>query len=211
MLIDLKGQTLELLIDKAVYWKTQEALIISDLHFGKVMHFRKAGIAVPPQAIIGNWERFTTLLALKPISRVILLGDLFHSNRNNEWEMFEEIVQSYGNIAYDLVLGNHDILPRVNYQKLRLNASSELTVGPFLFTHEPKESNLAEYYNLCGHVHPGIRLRGKGRQTLKLPCFYFGAEQGILPAFGLFTGLGLIEPSKEDRVYVITDQKIIRI
>ena len=211
MLIELKGEKLELLLDKAIYWEKEKALIISDLHFGKVMHFCKAGIPVPPQAIIGNWERFTTLLALKPITRIILLGDLFHSYRNNEWEMFEEIVHSYRDFEFELVLGNHDISPRINYQKMSLKTFYERILGPFIFTHEPMKETRNGYYNLCGHIHPGIRLRGKGRQTLKLPCFYFGAERGILPAFGLFTGIGLIEPSKEDRVYVITDQKIIRI
>ena len=211
MRIKLKQQKLELLVDKALYWPKEKMLIISDLHFGKVMHFRKAGIPVPPQAILGNWERFTTLMALKPIQRVVLLGDLFHSTRNNEWQMFEEILQSYRDINYDLILGNHDILSHANYKKLEINTATEMIVDPFVFTHEPRENNLNGYYNLCGHVHPGIRLKGKGRQTLKLPCFYFGEHRGILPAFGIFTGLGMIEPSKEDRVYVITDQKIIRI
>jgi uncharacterized protein len=65
------------------------------------------------------------------------------------------------------------------------------------------------HYNLAGHIHPGVSLRGKGRQSLTLPCFYFGRHQALLPAFGVFTGLARIKPVKEDKVFVIVEDKIM--
>jgi hypothetical protein len=46
---------------------------------------------------------------------------------------------------------------------------------------------------------------------MTLPCFYFGKDQGILPAFGSFTGMALIAPQKDDRIFVIAENKIQQI
>ena len=34
-------------------------------------------------------------------------------------------------------------------------------------------------------------------------------HQGILPAFGSFTGLAKVSPKKDERIFVIADDKII--
>ena len=84
-----------------------------------------------------------------------------------------------------------------------------LNIGPFSLTHHP-ESDLA-HYNLCGHIHPCYKLRGKGRQYLRLPCFYFGTSMGILPAFGSFTGMHPVETQDGDRVYLLAEGQIIQV
>ena len=53
--------------------------------------------------------------------------------------------------------------------------------------------------------------RGMGRQQVTLPCFYFGAGHGLLPAFGAFTGLGLIQLKSTDAVYVIAENEVIQV
>ena len=63
----------------------------------------------------------------------------------------------------------------------------------------------------CGHVHPGVRLQGVGRQQIKLPCFYHSTSQLILPAFGAFTGLHILKPKLEDHVYVTTGKEVMEI
>ena len=63
-------------------------------------------------------------------------------------------------------------------------------------------------FNLYGHIHPGILLRGKAKQSLRLPCFWFSKNYGALPAFGRFTGSVSIRPNKEDQVFVIGDGKV---
>ena len=67
------------------------------------------------------------------------------------------------------------------------------------------------YYNLAGHIHPGVRMIGGGRQIITLPCFYFGEKQGLLPAFGIFTGLKRITPEKNDKVFVIAENRIVEV
>jgi hypothetical protein len=54
-------------------------------------------------------------------------------------------------------------------------------------------------------------MQGKGRQRLKFPCFYFTPGQGILPAFGSFTGIHPLRPKKNDSIYIIADQKVLHV
>ena len=49
-------------------------------------------------------------------------------------------------------------------------------------------------YVLAGHLHPCVVLGGRAHQRLRLPCFHFGAQVGVLPAFGAFTGMHALRP-----------------
>ena len=75
-----------------------------------------------------------------------------------------------------------------------------------------KINYLKNKYNLCGHIHPAIKIFGSAKQSLRVECFYFGEKHGILPAFGRFTGNAKMpKRKKEDTVLAIANQKIIQI
>ena len=76
-------------------------------------------------------------------------------------------------------------------------------------THHPQERE--GFFNFCGHIHPAVRLQGFGRQRLKLPCFFKTHSQMILPAFGEFTGTHVLQPKKEDEVFVIVENEVVKI
>jgi uncharacterized protein len=211
MLIEIQNEELRLLPQKAVFWKKYDMLLLADLHLGKVNHFRKSGYAVPSKANDHNVELLVEIISLAKPKRVVCLGDLFHSYYNPEWEVFGELVNHFSGISFELVLGNHDVMSDRQYERKRIYLHDELRLGPFIFTHHPMENIPEDGYNLAGHIHPGIVLTGKGRQSLKLPCFYFGARQGLLPAFGKFTGLATIYPQKEDKIFVVADDKVISV
>lgn len=206
---EIHGESLTLFPQRALYWKAKNILLISDAHLGKINHFRKAGIPVPSKANDRNLEMLLELMALSNPSRVICLGDLFHSHYNPEWEVFGELVNHYKNVSFELVRGNHDVMSENQYLRKGMIIHHALVIGKFVFTHFPMETVPEGCYNLAGHVHPGVSLLGKGRQSLILPCFYFGTGLGLLPAFGVFTGLARIAPKKEDKIYVIADNKVI--
>ncbi len=207
--IEFLGETLLLWPHKAMYWPKEKALLLADLHLGKVNHFRKSGIPVPTKANDKNMEALITLLQETKPDRVICMGDLFHSHYNPEWEVLGEVVKHFGHITFELVVGNHDILSAYQYERNKLIRCDTLYLSPFCITHHPPEKPDADYYHLSGHVHPGVVLRGKGKQAITLPCFYFGEQQGLLPAFGTFTGLARIKPKKNDRIFVIVENNVI--
>ena len=189
-------------------WDKEDTLLLADLHLGKVTHFRKNGIPLPTDLERDNYDRLATLILNYEVKKVLILGDLFHSDYNSQWPIFKNFLKKFDHILFELVLGNHDILHDSAYSAPNLKVfPSSLQRGPFHFTHEPDKLNT---YNLAGHIHPGVRLKGGGRQSLKLPCFYFAKDRGILPAFGSFTGTHCIDIKREDQVYLVTNDKIIK-
>jgi metallophosphoesterase superfamily enzyme len=52
-------------------------------------------------------------------------------------------------------------------------------------------------------------MRGRGKQSLRLPAFVFGPHRGILPAFSSFTGGGMYEMQTGDRQYAIAGDEIV--
>ena len=211
MKVEIFGEQMELLPQKAVFWGRERILFLADVHLGKVNHFRRSGIPVPPKANERNLELIMDLVNLTKPDRVICLGDLFHSHYNPEWEVFGELVKHFVKISFELVLGNHDIMSEQQYVRKGIVVHNTLRIAPFIFTHHPLEEADNELYNLSGHLHPGVNMRGKARQSVTLPCFYFGENRGLLPAFGTFTGMARIYPKKNDRVFVIVEEKIIEI
>jgi DNA ligase-associated metallophosphoesterase len=212
MEIEISGERAKLLWQKAVWLPRHKTLLAADLHFGKINHFRRAGIPVPPGANDRNTEMLIDLLNETRADRVIFLGDLFHSHYNEEWAVVGQVLRHFSACSFELVRGNHDIMSQLQYQRHRIVVhENPLRLGGLQLTHQPVVKSCEESYNLAGHIHPGIRLTGKGRQSVTLPCFYFGKDAGILPAFGSFTGLAIVKPKIEARVYVIADNKVQQI
>jgi len=210
MLIEVSGENIQLLPEKAIWMPGRKMLFIADPHFGKINHFRRSGIVVPPKANDQNAELLISLVRQFSPERLIFLGDLFHSHYNEEWEVVGQISRHFNHISFELVRGNHDIMSALQYQRHHMLVhESTLQVGTILFSHEQLADHKGPLYNIAGHVHPAVSLMGAGRQSLTLPCFYFGKNYGLLPAFGAFTGLAKIKPTASDRVYVIADGKIM--
>jgi len=207
----IAGAELILHSNKAIYWTAEDALIISDAHLGKADHFRKSGIAVPQNVNQTNIGRIEYLINEFNPKRVIFLGDLFHSTLNAAWETFESLINQYPKIVFELVKGNHDILPQSIYESSILKIyEDELIITPFIFTHIPLEEK-SDLYNLAGHLHPGVALKGKAKQYLKLPCFYFGEWQGIVPAFGDFTGLLKMDAKGAEQIFVVSGDSVKKV
>lgn len=192
----------------AIFWTSRKILLVADVHLGKVSHFRKNGIAVPPESAIGNFELLNEVEAFFKPDIVVFLGDLFHSEINNEWDLFEDWVKNNQSKIL-LIAGNHDVIDPDHYEKIGVHVFDEMTLGEFLFTHHPKERE--RVFNFCGHIHPAVRLEGKGRQTLTLPCFFHSPHQMILPAFGEFTGNYVMKPKENDCVYALAEDEVITV
>jgi DNA ligase-associated metallophosphoesterase len=210
MIITVKGQQLHLSPEKAIFWEEQRSLLLADLHLGKAAHFRKKGLAVPPQVLEDNLKRLRELIELYSPERVLFLGDLFHSSLNKVWEVFTTFLEDFPEISFVLIKGNHDILPAAAYDNSNMLIYPDTLVeDPFVFSHYPLEDDVPTHYNFYGHLHPGVTLGGKGRQVVKLPCYFFEKKRAVLPAFGGFTGLSMVSPKVGDQVFVIAEGEVI--
>lgn len=205
----IANETLHLLSEKAIYLPDHDMLLVSDLHFGKIEHFRKNGIGLPISAARKDIDKLSNLIKKVNAKEVVFLGDLFHSDYNEAWPALKSMIASFTDKTFHLVLGNHDILDENLYEGMEL--AFQMEINDLLLTHEPMDVIIDGKYNLCGHIHPGVRLKGKGKQSLRIPCFYFGKHTGILPSFGTFTGTHVIKPMPEDKVFVVKDDLVIEV
>lgn len=204
--------TFEFMPDRALHWLEENTLIVSDLHLGKSGHFRKSGIAAPSQINQTNISRLESIINNIQPDRLLILGDLFHSDINREWFQFEEWRTGYSQLDIILVAGNHDTLHSSFYDGAHLSVCNELNEGNFGFIHDiSNEATSESDFLFSGHVHPGVRLKAKGRQSLRLPCFYQTSENLILPAFGEFTGLHILPEKEATHIYPIAENKVFQL
>lgn len=209
--IRVSDEDLTLLPDGSTWWSSQRMLWLSDLHLGKAAHFRKHGVPIGSEPTLETLHRLREQIQAQKPDRILLLGDLFHSDINREWEPFAGLCDEFAHLDWVLVRGNHDRIPQVLLDESGIHQVDRLDVGPFTFTHDP--ADLAEDfgYHVTGHIHPGIRLAGSGRQRLRLRCFHFSAKQAVMPAYGAFTGMHVIAPADLDRVFAVTGEAVIEV
>ncbi len=207
------GNTFLLSASRCIFWEEERILIMSDLHLGKTGHFRKSGIAIPQAVFKEDMQRLVTQLQIFKPRQVIIIGDMFHSHDNKEHEFFLKWRQDFADIPIHLVKGNHDILKEAWYAKAGITINKcELAIGAFMFVHDFNDCAIPDKgYIFSGHIHPGVTVRGAGRQSLHFPCFYFGKEYAVLPAFSKFTGTYTIEPKAGESVFALVEQTLVQI
>jgi uncharacterized protein len=209
---EFQNHIFQLLPEKALFWEIENTLILADLHLGKTGHFRKEGLAIPNKSIEKDYQVLNTLLTKFKPKKVLILGDLFHSIYNTEWEKFANFINQNSTISFELVIGNHDILPKTKYSEIGLiNLGEAFIYQNLIFTHHPLELVPDGCLNFSGHVHPGVRIEGIGRQSISMPCFYRKNTNFILPAFGSLTGLKILQKEKTTEIYGVSGSKIFKI
>lgn len=206
------GEKLLLLKEKAIWIEEKHALIIADTHFGKAGHFRKAGVPIPEDIHSKDFDRLGMLIDQWHAKDLFFLGDLFHSEFNADWLKLIQFIHSYSEVKFHLVKGNHDVLSKEVYQTSALIIHEKpVEISNLLLTHEPLKEGTEKKLNICGHLHPGINLNGRGRQRIRMPCFHYRSNCLIMPAFGSFTGLMNQGIEIGDEIFAVTSGKVIPI
>ena len=183
---------------------------MGDLHLGKAMHFRKAGIFMPAQSAYKDYEVLHELIVRHRPEQVYFLGDLFHSQHNSEWNQLGAFIENHNDVAFTLIKGNHDILKDALYEQYSIRMiENSIVIDNLAFSHEPLDVLQEGMINIAGHIHPGCVIRSAGRQQLRLPCFYLKENIFLLPAFGQLTGLQILDPSDADIFAIFPDRVML--
>ncbi|MBC7791583.1 MAG: ligase-associated DNA damage response endonuclease PdeM [Anaerolineae bacterium] len=211
--IEIRGETLWLLPERAIFWERDGSLLIADPHFGKAASFRAVGVPVPHGTTLHGIRRLDALITRAQPNRVIFLGDFLHARNGRSRETFQHLAEwraQHPNVEMLLVRGNHDRNAGDPPPELRLACvDAPLIVPPFVFTHRP--GRIPEGYVIAGHLHPGAVLVGRARQYERLPCFWFREDDAVLPAFGDFTGLAPIAAHATHRVFAVTADAVVEV
>ena len=179
------GETFEATRAGALFWRSEQALLVADLHLEKASWFARFGQFLPP------YDSHATLTALAGevdrtgATRLYCLGDSFHDAFGCErlpGEARELLTSLTARLDWTWIVGNHD--PGfADHCGGRIEEEVELS-GIILRHEAVREEPRAE---ISGHFHPKLRVHLKGRQVSRR-CFVTSPRKIIMPAFGALTG-----------------------
>ncbi len=189
---------------KALFWPRLETVFVADIHLGKA-----AAIPVPHGTTAATLTRLDCLLNQTRAKHLVVLGDLWHDRLGRSTQLDSTLgdwTKTHDRVEFTLVKGNHDTksgrtLPNTGFCEV-----DELELGSITCLHHPTPRE--GRYVLCGHIHPGFHL-SRGRAGLTVPCFWFGQEVGVLPAFGEFTGLTCVERGPGDKMVLVAGEELV--
>jgi uncharacterized protein len=179
------GKTFLAHMSGALYWPSERALIVSDLHLEKGSHFASRGQMLPPYDTRETLRKLADAIDYFNPNTVIALGDSLHDA--NAADRIDEVdLQTLHIMQEDRewiwITGNHD--PEIA-KVLGGHTLPSLTVEGITLRHEPRAG--AVTHEIAGHFHPAGRLVMHGT-ALRRPCFVGNGLRLVLPAFGAYTG-----------------------
>lgn len=209
--LEWAGEALELLPERALYWPRRAALLVSDVHVGKSAAFRAAGVPVPAGDTQSDLARLSAALRRTGARKLLLLGDLFHARSGCDGATLEALAAWRGDhatVEIVLIEGNHDAVDAPLGALGIASAGEVLDLTPLRLMHAPPET--CRRPTVAGHVHPAAVVRA-GKESVRAPCFWFGRNLALLPAFGVFTGGRSIRARPGERVVLVNQGELVEI
>ena len=207
------GQVLMLMPEKCVLLPESDTLLVADLHIGKALSFRALGVPVPGGTTGETLALLASLVRRLAVRRIVFLGDFLHSARSHAPATMAAVAQwraEHAGLELTLVRGNHDDRAGDPPAHLGIEPVDEpLMQGGLALCHHPRPQPGA--YVLAGHLHPCVSVGGRAHDWLRLPCFWFTPQFGVLPAFGAFTGMLAIRAARGERVFAATPQQVFEL
>ena len=208
--VDVGGETLALLPERAALLPAHATLLVADAHVGKAVSFRRLGVPVPRGTTTQTLQTLSQLVERHAVERVVFLGDFLHGAHAHAASTLGALArwrQRHAALALTLVRGNHDAQAGDPPPGLGIDVVDEpWPLGGLALAHHPRP--LAGAYVLAGHLHPCVHV-GRGVDRLRLPCFAFGDDVGVLPAFGAFTGMHPVDRRTARRLFVVGDGEVL--
>jgi len=207
--IQVAGERILLLPEKALFWPAEKMLIVADIHFGKAAAFRALGVPVPRGTTTENLDGLDALVDAHGARHIVFLGDFLHARAAHASATQQAMLawrDRRRDLELTLVRGNHDRHAGDPAAALGITLVDEPhMIGPFAFCHHPDLDTPG--YALAGHIHP-VYVLATRFDALRLPCFVVGSKRMILPSFGAFTGGHALRPEPGDTMYVTSGDAV---
>ena len=179
------AETFQATPDGALYWPSQQALLVADLHLEKASWFARLGQFLPPYDSQATLAALAEMIERTGATRLYCLGDSFHDRFGCERLPASARVLLTGLTArldWTWIVGNHD--PSfADHCGGRIEEEAE--VAGIILRHEAVRDEVRA--EISGHFHPKLRVHLRGRQVSRR-CFVASTRKIIMPAFGSLTG-----------------------
>lgn len=207
------GQDMLLLPERAAFLPESDTLLVADAHLGKALMPPRLGV---PAAVGGMSETLAVLSLLVQrfeVRRIVFLGTFLHAPRSRAASTLSEVAswrEAHPLLDLQLVRGPQDEHAVDPPWQWGIEVFDEpLMHGHLALCHQPRPVPGA--YALGGHLHPCVSVGGRTHDWVRMPCFWFTPEFGVLPAFGSFTGMQTIRAGKQERVFAATPQRVFEL
>jgi DNA ligase-associated metallophosphoesterase len=168
----------------ALYWESEDTLLVADLHLEKGAAFAARGMMLPPYDTRSTLQRLAACLDHFSPRRVVALGDSFHRSElagRLSADDREELATLQQGRDWYWILGNHDPdLP----ESIGGFVCRSLMIGGITLCHQPSLSRAPE---IAGHLHPVARIARRG-EGIRRKCFATDGHRLVMPAFGAYAG-----------------------
>jgi DNA ligase-associated metallophosphoesterase len=211
--IRIESEQFYLLPERAMFWPDRRMVIVTDLHLGRTIPTRGDQDETAADTTRTELIRLSDLLQRTGAAHLLILGDLIHSRapgREEALAAFAAWRAAHPMPTLTLIRGNHDRQGGDPPDSWAVRCEDEpLTLGPFAFQHYPRSASAG--YVVAGHLHPAVVLAGPRRRRLRFPCFWFGHDMALLPAFGRGLRTSVIRAQPGDRVFVVSDDAVLAV
>ena len=211
--ITVGGQLLMLMPEKCVFLPESDTLLVADASIGKAVRFGALGDPVPGGTTGETLALLSSLVRRLAVRRIVFLGDFLHSARSHAPATMAAVTQwrdEHAELELTLVRGNQDDPVGDPPDRLGIEPVDEpLMHGGLALCHHPRPQ--ADAYVLAGHLHPCVSVGGRAHDWLRLPCYWFTPQLGVLPAFGAFTGMQTIRTVRGERVFAAMPERVFEL
>ncbi len=179
------GQNFLATPDGALFWPSENALLVADLHLEKASWFARLGQFLPPYDSHATLVGLAQLVDTTGAAKIHCLGDSFHDAFGCDRlpaAARDLLTRLTSRLDWTWILGNHD--PGFADHCGGRLAEEEVVAGITL-RHKAVRGDPAP--EISGHFHPKYRVHLRGRSVARR-CFVASDTQRILPAFGALTG-----------------------
>ena len=183
--LSFAGETFEATTSGALYWPSQQALLVADLHLEKASWFARLGQFLPPYDSHATLAELATEIERTGVTRLYCLGDSFHDSFGCDRlpaDARELLCSLTSSLDWTWIIGNHDL---VFVDNCGGQTALEVEVAGIILRHEALRNEARP--EISGHFHPKFRLHRKGRSVSRR-CFVASPTKLIMPAFGSLTG-----------------------
>ncbi|MDE2095085.1 MAG: ligase-associated DNA damage response endonuclease PdeM [Burkholderiales bacterium] len=211
--LEVRGQTLLLLPEKAVFLPESDTLLVADAYIGKARSPGQLGAPAPAGTADEALATLTGLVRRLDVKRVVFLGDFLHAMR---WPGSAALAtltrwrELHSAVELTLVRAAHG--DRVGDPPVALDIQAfdePLMHRGLALCHHPRPIDGA--YVLGGHLHPCVSIGGRAHDWQRLPCFWFAERVGVLPAFGTFTGMQAIRVRRGERAFAAAADRVFEL
>lgn len=169
----------------ALFWPSENALLVADLHLEKASWFARLGQFLPPYDSQATLTELAAEVAACGATRLYCLGDSFHDRFGCERlpaPAREQLLAMTSRLDWVWIIGNHD--PGFA-DHCGGSIAEECAIGGVILRHEAVGGESQP--EISGHFHPKLRLQLRGRNVSRR-CFVASSNKLILPAYGSLTG-----------------------